>query len=154
MAPRQSILVLLLALVAQAAACATAQPMVEVGGKDLDLTQLAGKWEGTYVGRDSGRSGTVLFDLVAGYRSAEGKVVMNAVGDPAHAQELHLKFIEVAGRKVSGTIEPYTDPACKCTVETTFVGSFGARTMEGTFTTRPTDGSAAQAGTWSATRQK
>jgi hypothetical protein len=126
--------------------------MVEVGGKDTDVTQLAGRWEGTYSGRESGRTGTVFFDLVAGFHSAEGKVVMNAA-DPAAARELKLKFIEVEGRKLSGTIAPYTDPTCNCMVETTFVGGLKGRTMEGTFTTRPVGGSAEQGGTWTATRK-
>jgi len=135
------------------AACGSTQPMVDIGGKDTDVTQLAGRWEGTYSGRESGRTGTVFFDLVAGYRSAEGKVIMNAA-DPARARELKLRFIEVEGRRLSGTIAPYTDPLCNCTVETTFAGAVKGNVMEGTFTTRPVGGSAEQGGTWSATRKE
>src|SRR5215470_1870611 len=135
------------------AACGTTQPMVDVSGKDSDVTQLAGRWEGTYAGRESGRSGTVFFDLVAGYHSAEGKVVMNAA-DPPAARELKLKFIQVEGRRLSGTMAPYTDPLCNCTVETTFVGALKGNLLEGTFTTRPLGGSTEQGGTWSATRKE
>src|SRR5215467_2458134 len=118
------------------AACGSTQPMVDVSGKDSDVTQLAGRWEGNYIGRESGRAGTVFFDLVAGYHSAEGKVVMNAA-DPARARDLKLKFIDVEGKKLSGTIAPYTDPLCNCTVETTFVGAVRGNLMEWTFTTKP-----------------
>jgi len=136
------------------AACATTQPMVDVQGKDLDVTQLAGRWEGTYHGKDSGRSGTVTFDLIAGYRVAEGKVVMNALADPAHAQPLQVKFVEIEGRQVGGTISPYTDPACNCTVETKFVGRLTGRLIEGTFTTHPVGGTQEQGGTWSVSRKE
>ena len=143
----------LLPILISLAACGSTQPMVDVSGKDSDVTQLAGRWEGTYSGRESGRSGTVFFDLVAGYHSAEGKVIMNA-GDPAKARELKLKFIEIEGRRLSGTIAPYTDPACNCTVQTTFVGAVKGNLLEGTFTTRPLGGSTEQGGTWSATRKE
>ena len=34
-------------------------------------------------------------------------------------------------------MDPYTDPACDCEVETTFVGRVAGDTIEGTFTTTP-----------------
>jgi hypothetical protein len=133
--------------------CATSGSSVEVQGGDVDISLMAGRWEGTYEGIESGRKGTVNLDLTAGYHFAEGKVVMNAA-DPARAQPLTIKFVEIGGRQLKGKIEPYTDPGCKCTVDTEFVGQVQGDTMRGTFTTQPVGGTQKQSGRWIAQRQR
>jgi hypothetical protein len=145
--------VLLGAALLALAGCATTQPMVDVSGKDVDVSALAGRWEGTYTGRDSGRVGTVTFDLVAGYKSAEGKIMMGAVNDPAHARELAIKFVAVEGHQVSGGIGPYADPTCSCSVETRFVGAITGNRIDGTFSTKPVGSDKSAEGTWTVTRK-
>lgn len=134
-------------------ACATTSSAVPVAGSDIDVALLAGHWEGTYEGLDSGRKGTLTFDLAAGYRLAEGKVVMNALGDPAAAKPLTIKFVDVGSGQLSGKMEPYSDPRCNCTVDTEFVGAARGKTIEGTFTTRPGGSDKIEKGRWSATRK-
>jgi hypothetical protein len=51
-------------------------------------------------------------------------------------------------------MDPYTDPACDCQVDTTFVGRIQGDTIEGTFTTAPSGQGAPTAGRWKVTRQK
>jgi hypothetical protein len=136
--------------------CATsAGAGVAVKGQDIDVALMAGQWEGTYEGVESGRKGTISFDLATGFRLAEGRVMMNALGDPtrAEAKPLSIRFVEVGGGQVSGKIEPYAEPLCSCTVETEFVGKVEQDRLEGTFNTRPVGGKVMQTGKWEATRK-
>jgi len=134
--------------------CATSNSAVAVEGQDVDVSLLAGKWEGTYEGSKSGRKGTVFLDLYAGNRVAEGKVMMNALNQPGNAPELAIKFMQVGGRKLTGTIAPYTDPQCNCMVETEFTGTMTGDTISGTFASGPQGAAKQPAGTWSATRKR
>jgi hypothetical protein len=136
------------------AACATTGSSVAVEGNDLDVSLLAGKWEGTYEGRATGRKGSVGLDLTTGNRVAEGKVLMNSVNDPEHARELTITFMKVGGRVLRGTITPYTDPQCNCVVETEFSGTLTGDTISGTFASAPQGRPKQQAGTWTATRKR
>ena len=144
---------LLLAALALSA-CATSNAAVAVEGNDLDVSLLAGKWEGTYEGSVTGRKGTVSLDLAGGNRVAEGKVMMNALNDPGNARELTITFMKVGGRKLVGTITPYTDPQCNCTVETEFSGTLTGDTISGNFASAPQGKPKQNAGTWSATRKR
>ena len=143
--------VLLLSLAACGAASSSSVP---VKGPDADVALLAGKWLGEYEGTDSGRRGSITFDLTLGYHTAEGQVLMHAGGaeDPA-AVPLQIKFVAVAGGGVSGKIAPYTDPGCKCTVETEFTGRVEGQSLTGTFVTRGEALPAPQNGRWSAQRR-
>jgi hypothetical protein len=135
------------------AGCATSGSSVPVEGNDIDVTTLAGQWNGTYEGLESGRKGTVSLDLATGNRVAEGKVVMSA-GNPAEAKPLGITFMKMGGRQLNGKIEPYTDPRCSCTVETEFVGTLKGQTISGTFTTKAQNGAFPEShGRWTASRQ-
>ena len=133
--------------------CALNSTSVVVQGSDEDVSLLAGKWEGTYEGIDSGRQGGISFDLFAGDRIAEGKVIMNAGGDPTKARTLQIQFVQVGGKQLSGKIEPYTDPQCNCPVVSEFVGERQGKVMGGTFTTHPVGSTKTQAGRWTASRK-
>lgn len=130
------------------AACGASQKDVSVQGTDLDLARVAGEWEGTYEGKDSGRSGPVTFSLRIGSHVAEGQVVMNG------ATPLKIEFVKIKADEVKGTIAPYTDPACSCQVETTFNGSVGDDTINGTFETKLGTTGQTQSGTWNVVRKK
>lgn len=68
------------------------------------------------------------------------------------SQVLRIAFVRVAGGNVTGTLDPYTDPECQCTVQTTFTGTLRGNTIEGTFVTRgplPRE----QTGRWRVTRR-
>ena len=133
------------------AACGSSSASVPVKGKESDVVLLAGKWVGEYEGRESGRRGSIRFDLALGYHVAEGEVIMRPAGDAAAEVPLQIKFVNVGEHRVSGKIAPYTDPACKCAVETEFSGRVEGGTMDGTFVTRGA-GIAEQTGRWSAQR--
>ena len=134
--------------------CATSGSSVAVEGNDLDVSLLAGRWEGTYEGTSSGRKGTVSLELSAGNRVAEGKVMMNALNEPNNAPALEIKFMQIGGRKLKGTIAPYNDPRCNCTIETEFTGTMSGDTISGTFASGQQGKEKQPAGTWTATRKR
>ena len=145
-----------------ATGCASgAPPETEVFSSDFDLNPLLGEWHGEYTNPEAGRSGTIAFTLRAGESSASGKVVMIpgkadslASAEAMARSVINIKFMRKEGNKVTGTLDPYRDPQCDCTVTTNFEGSFtDARTIEGTFTTVPSrTGTNVTGGKWKVTR--
>ncbi|HKA89297.1 MAG TPA: hypothetical protein VKE22_16635 [Haliangiales bacterium] len=135
------------------AACGGASAStVPVTGSDVDLSLVAGSWEGSYQGRQSGRSGAINFDLALGHHAAEGKVTMQGAGMPPEGVALRISFVEMEGGQIRGQIVPYTDPQCRCLVDTEFLGRVKGDAMDGTFTTRLPDGRV-QGGVWEARRK-
>lgn len=151
--------------------CASHAPQTEVTASDFDLNPLVGEWRGTSSNPQTGRTGTIAFTLRAGESAASGNVVLIPrpdslltpaeremvanVGTPRRSV-LKITFIRKQGGNLSGTLDPYRDPECACTVITTFQGSFkDAGTIEGTFSTVPSQpGGTVTGGTWKMTRVK
>lgn len=149
-----------------AVGCATTSAPVPVAGSNV--AALAGHWEGDYESEATGRTGTIVFDLVAGEDHAHGDVVMIPRGStnayrpaprptgegtpaPATAEILSIRFVRAEGETVNGTLDPYWDPDCNCEVTTTFVGAIAGNRIAGTFTSMRTAGRVT--GTWKATRR-
>ena len=148
--------VMLIAFALVAAACGPASTTsVQVKGPETSVLLLAGNWVGTYEGVESGRRGTIQFDLSQGSTYAEGKVIMNA-DDPAKATTVTIKFIEAAEKGlVKGAIGPYLEPALKVQVETEFIGARRGDIISGTFTTRAVGAAdKGQTGKWKVTKQR
>ena len=154
-------------LVALLLACGGAQTPVPVVGASADISQLAGEWYGEYSSVESGRSGSIVFKLVAGTDSAMGDVFMTPQwlgrqGDvqaqpmpqPTTTPALTIRFVRVAGGQVSGALAPYTDPHCDCTLHTTFVGRLQADTLEGTYSSLHEQTRETQKGRWRAVRKQ
>jgi hypothetical protein len=139
---------LLVALSLSLAACGGAATQVEMKGKDADLASLAGDWEGSYTGIETGRSGPVSFSLQLGRHTADGTVLLG--GDTP----LKVAFVAVEGGQVSGKMDPYTDPTCTCEVQTEFVGTQVGDAITGSFTTTVVGAADKQMhGEWSVTRK-
>jgi hypothetical protein len=134
-----------------------------------DARMLQGDWEGTYVNREGGRTGSILFQLKAGSDSAYGDIVMV----PTQAEEvgpgritpvpgsyrvqprvLRISFVQCGGQEVTGVLDPYPDPETGERVYTTFVGQLKGDELEGTFTSAYPGGAHRLAGTWSVKRIK
>jgi len=147
------------------AACAFRGAPVPVTG---DARLLAGDWEGSYVSRETGRSGSIVFHLVAGADSAHGDVLMI----PAQPVDLRLptapeveqlygrqtrvltiSFVRCTAAEVSGRLDPYEDPETGERVTTTFEGRLKGNTLTGSFVTLY-QGGARAAGTWSVRRRE
>jgi len=161
---KRLLVVLALAGVASGATgCASRPPETQMSASDFDLGPLVGEWRGDYNNPEAGRSGTIAFTLRAGESSASGKVVMipgkadTLASAVAMARSvINISFMRKEGNKVTGTLDPYIDPTCACRVTTNFEGSFtDARTIEGTFTTVPSQsGAVVTGGKWKVTRVK
>jgi hypothetical protein len=158
-------------LAAATIACSAKTPGIELTSSDFDLNPLVGEWRGDYSSAETGRRGTIAFTLRAGESSASGNVVMiprpdslltaadrELVGNVASPgrEVLKIHFIRKEGGNLSGTLDPYKDPDCNCTVTTTFQGTFrDARTIDGTFSTVPSvPGRGVTGGRWTVTRVK
>lgn len=164
-------LVLGAALAAIAAACASTQePRVPVSISPADLARLGGEWTGEYRSATTGRGGSVVFHLTATADSAHGDVIMVPRGagvplrravytgqplppQPATPQELTIRFARFEGDRVTGVMDPYTDPDCSCPVITTFEGMVKGNRIEGTFTTQGAPTGSPATGTWSVERK-
>ena len=146
-------------------ACASLPDPVPVFGDVDDVSALIGEWSGEYEGGSTGRSGSIVFDLFSGTDTARGDVVMIprasgtqpiAQGDgvPLEArgsQVISISSLRVARGEVSGTLAPYTDPDCRCTVRTIFTGKLHGDTIDGTFVTH--GAGREQSGRWSVTKR-
>jgi hypothetical protein len=128
-------------------ACAASATNIPMKGKDTDVVQLAGEWEGSYTGTDSGRTGDIRFHLGMGRHTADGEVIFGATGMP-----LKVSFVQVANGQVSGTMAPYKDPVCECEVETEFFGTVDGDQIDGTFTSHVTSMNMTQRGSWKVVR--
>ena len=149
---------LILALALVTTACSPRPPAapVPVLGDEQDLAILAGVWWGEYWSPDTGRSGRIRFRLEPGAASARGDVQMLPARseeaqdgdrppriDPEDGpQTLSISFVRVrpGDETVTGTLDPYRDPDCDCTVTTTFVGRVSREAIAGTFETRGAEG--------------
>lgn len=150
-------------------ACQGPQPPVPVMG---DIETLAGRWEGEYGSRESGRSGSILFTLLAGADTAHGDVLMvprewelppqPRAGDPdamdfrrdRAPQVLPIAFVRCVNGMVEGRLEPYHDPDCGCMLTTTFTGKLvNPSTFEGTFTSIHGSGGRTVRGWWRVTKR-
>lgn len=158
----------LMGALALVAGCSPIVSRTPVRGAPQSVARLAGTWEGEYSSDESGRSGTIVFRLRAGADTAEGDVVMGPRGESRasapetgavmpHAlgspQLLTIKFVAVSGDVVSGVLDPYRDPACGCTLTTTFRGTLRGDAIEGTFVSEGTGiHHVPQSGRWRVTR--
>jgi hypothetical protein len=148
--------------------CGGSQTPVPVVGRDADISQLAGEWYGDYSSVESGRSGSIVFKLVAGADSATGDVVMtpqwttrqgnmpmqpSATQAPT-SQPLSIRFVRVSGGQVSGALDPYPDPSCGCTLHTTFIGRLRSDTLEGTYSSVHEQTRDVQKGRWRVVRKQ
>jgi hypothetical protein len=163
---RAGFLVVLSAL----AACASRPTSIPILATPMQVSALAGVWDGRYdTDEYGGRDGFIHFELTAGRDSANGYVIMmyraprdrvsrggriDAAPPMIETEQLTVKFVLAEGHEVVGELDPYTDPRCGCRLETTFRGELRGNEIKGTFVTRHLDSGSTVRGTWAATRQQ
>jgi hypothetical protein len=149
------------------AACRYNPTPVPLEASAADIEALAGRWEGTYQGQQSGRSGNIVFIIKAGKDTAYGDVLMFAesagriqrviaadVSTGEHVRHspssdlLRVSFVSVHGGVVEGALEPYIAPDCNCTVTTVFRGAVEGNSIRGEYLTTAHHG-LRQTGKWS-----
>jgi hypothetical protein len=160
-----------IALTLSFTACRYQPQAVPLQATPADISALAGRWEGQYVGRETGRSGSIVFMIQAGKDTAFGDVLMGwetermnhsltaaDVASGEHARHssapdlLRVSLVRVVGGLVEGSLEPYIAPDCACTVTTTFRGTVRGNGITGDFLTTGPYG-LRQTGTWDVTRK-
>jgi hypothetical protein len=167
---RLSALGLMAAALAWACSSTSTNPAPPVPVAGSDVSALSGRWVGEYSSEATGRTGSIVFELKSGDKVARGDVLMvpksAKEGEPqpklpdasetlrGMPQVLNISFVDASGGVLSGTMDPYRDPACDCEVQTTFVGRLAGDTVEGTFTTTPQGAGTITTGRWKMTRQK
>ncbi len=145
-------------------ACGYNPPIVPLSGNDPDVSHLIGEWVGEYESAETGRLGSIVFTLPAEADTAFGEVVMvpeetglpirryHGPIDPpterASAEVLTIRFVRIADHHVSGALDPYRDPACGCTLLTTFEGEHQDNRIEGTFVSRHRESGKTSVGGW------
>jgi hypothetical protein len=142
----------LFALVVSSTGCAGALTTVPVKGKDADVFAMRGQWEGEYSSVDTGRKGTIRFSLRPGRKTADGEVDMLLPGSP-EPRMLRIAVMRIQGDEVHGKLERYTDPSCKCDVDTDFIGTMSDEAIDGTFIMRPVGTDKQLGGVWHAERK-
>jgi hypothetical protein len=162
MVDRRTLSTLLLAAIV-AGGCASQNPAPPVPVQGGDISGLAGHWVGEYSSTQTGRSGSIVFELKSGDKVAHGDVLMKpkegapTPDDPMRGapQMLNINFVNATGGTLRGTMDPYRDPSCNCEVLTTFEGRRSGDTIEGTFTTTPQGGAGTPStGRWRVSKQK
>ena len=131
-----------------ASACSILPAAVPVAGPQADLRQLEGEWVGRYSSSTDSREGSVIFELSGGRNVARGEVQMGPQMDRA----LTIEFVNIEEGFISGTLEPYLDPATRDTLVTTFRGRLEGNRINGTFVTVRSSGETVRSGTWSAAK--
>jgi hypothetical protein len=160
----------IIASLATVVACRYNPTPVPLQAAPADIASLAGRWEGTYEGRESGRSGNIVFIVKAGKDTAYGDVLMFAesagriqrviaadvsTGEHVHhspsSDLLRVSFVSVHDGTVEGALEPYIAPDCNCTVTTIFRGAVEGNSIRGEYLTTGHYG-VRQTGKWSVKR--
>jgi hypothetical protein len=131
--------------------CAASLTAVPVKGKDADVFAMRGQWVGEYSSTDTGRKGSIRFSLRPGRKTADGEVDMELPGAP-EPRMLRIAVLRVAGDELHGKLERYIDPACKCEVDTDFIGTLSDEAIEGTFIIRPVGTDKELGGIWKVNR--
>jgi hypothetical protein len=161
----------IIAAVLSSTACGWRRTPVPVISDTGSVGLLVGSWTGEYTSGETGRSGSISFELASEKDTAYCDVTMipavqnlristePAAQSPALRQAplpqpLKVRFIRLGEGRISGTLEPYVDPDCSCTVSTTFEGSFSSgNRIEGTYVTTGRVSSRSTNGKWKVTRK-
>lgn len=166
----RSAVLMVLAVILAACSAPPPPPPVSVDANPKDLNAMAGDWSGDYFSADTGRSGSIRFNLNPEQGALSGTVLMFPKGrssamEPANrqaspttsaprgGQPLSIRFVMIEDGVVSGTLEPYRDPDCDCFLSTTFTGRVHGDVIQGTFVSHAGPGHVSQEGRWKVTRK-
>lgn len=157
----------ILGLALLAAGCRYRPAVVPTIGPHADMDLMIGEWDGEYWSDESGRHGSILFNITAHGDSAFGDVLMRvpagevaprpvdlAAGHTIHARAadlLSIRFVRIEGGRVQGELEPYIAPDCECVARTTFTGTVAGDEVTGTYVT-VREHAATQRGEWKVRR--
>jgi hypothetical protein len=154
-----------------AASCATTPPAIPVGGNVAGVSALAGDWSGEYSSQATQRYGSIRFTLAAHADTAFGDVTMQpratnpravsvdaggskSAPPPPSMQLLRIAFVRAVGDTVTGVLDPYEDPECKCTLLTRFAGRLRGDRITGRYSTTNVETGVVTGGEWDVHRKR
>lgn len=132
--------------------CASNPPPVSLQAGSEDMTLLRGAWRGQYWSQETGRHGSIRFELTATGDTARGDVVMmpaereerllpvvmdgdqRVTGAASPPSFLTIHFVRCERGRLQGTLDAYRDPETGHTLVTTFRGEIAGDSIGGTFT--------------------
>ena len=141
---------------------------VHVQGHAGDIRRIAGTWRGEFHSQ-TGRVGTIFFDLKATTQTARGSATFDRVvptqacADMTKPQTtaairvpvvLQFGALTTADGSIGGWFRPYRDPDLACWMDTWFEGNLRGDTLSGSFFARRTDIDTVRMGTWWAARTR
>ncbi len=145
--------------------CSSSPPPISMVGEKGDINLLVGTWRGEYEADDGSRDGTIEFVLVRDSDTATGSVIMSVrddartdARDTPSADDLSLarrpviRFVQLGKGYVSGRLDPYEDPDCRCVIETLFEGKLDGDEIVGTYTSKGVYEQFLRTGTWKVQR--
>lgn len=161
-----------LAVAVLSAGCATNPPPVSLQAGTEDMTLLRGEWHGRYWSEETGRHGSIRFELTAAGDTARGDVVMI----PAEREErlrpvgmeddtrvsaprpgpsfLTIHFVRCEQGHLQGTLDAYRDPETDHPLVTTFRGEVVGDSIGGSFTAYDRVTERRAEGTWFVRRRR
>lgn len=156
------------ALMAGAVSCSSMPPPIPVGGAPESVAALAGSWNGEYFGTNTGRHGSIVFNLAAESDTAFGDVLMipRQKVQPVSAHEastvstytppkaLRISFVRASGDRVYGLLDAYRDPDCGCVLLTRFTGRIQGSEIAGIYRTQNQDSGEITTGEWRVHRKE
>ena len=148
--------------------CSVIRIPIPLIGARADIAALEGQWYGSYSSMDTGRSGSITFELTVDADTASGDVTMYPLGwedwygtedthgtlDEQAPQRLTIDFVQTWDGRVAGRLSPYRDPVSGCMLHTVFEGHIRGDTIEGTFEAHGVELALVQTGSWSVTRKR
>lgn len=152
--------------VALLAACASNPPPVPLQAGSDDMSLLRGEWRGRYWSDQTGRHGSIRFELTAAGDTARGDVVMVPadrdarlvpvgiedepdVSAPSSGPSfLTIHFVRSEEGRLQGTLDAYEDPETGHPLVTTFRGEITGDSIGGTFTSYDRIAERRAEGTW------
>jgi len=162
---------IVLALLLPVAACTWRRTPVPLLSDSGSTALLVGSWAGDYSSAETGRSGNISFELASEKDTAYCDVVMipkiqtfrvatqehpevRMVRPETLTEPLRIRFIRLGEGRLTGRLDPYTDPECGCQVSTTFEGRFtNDNVIEGTYVTKGDGVYQTTSGRWKVQRE-
>jgi len=152
---------ILIAMMLSLLSCAT--PAIKITSDAMDMSLIAGEWDGEFSSQTSGNSGTISFDLTKGQNSAKGQVFIRGELGPVsfksplittYLRSLPIEFVHIERNIIEGKVVPFKDFKNNVTIHTSFKGGIDGDVMEGTYVSMIEETKKSYTGSWKVVRQK
>jgi hypothetical protein len=140
-----------------------AAPTIKITSDAMDMSLIAGEWDGEFSSQESGNSGKISLKLAKDGNNANGQVFMKGRLGPiglngplvsTYSRPLPIKFVHIEKNIIEGKVIPFKDLKNNVMIHTSFKGKIEGDVMEGTYISTIEKTEKSYTGTWKVTRQK